>query len=340
MSYIIGRGRYARETYPKSGDGGGAGRCLLPLFRAIYVDVNTPLAPTAQNGSISCPFDSIQTALDTIPALIAGTTAAVLLDARQGFVILTAPGDYSSEVITFPSVGRMIILRALGGLALPAFNPIGTPSGLGPIEGPPVLCGNITVDYSFLDGATDQTSICPYYQFEGIFIDTLHIIGDAPDLDVMTGCVLSQKNCWVLEVIDDSIGDKFNGTYDYRESFVAIQETLFAGLVAERSEFGAVEFGRVRAEDSVFDDLNGGDAESLLTDCIVTTAYGSPPVTHDGVTEYAASITDALSFASTRRIEDLSGNGYWKFVTADVPPGGFPIQPDGSATTSRAAGIR
>lgn len=299
--------------------------CLLPLFRTIYVDGNTTTAPVDQNGTISCPYDGIQKALDTIPPLSGADPAAILADARQGFVILIAPGIYS-ELITMPLIGRMIILRATGGLAQPSFAPIGTPSGLGPIEGPPVRIEGaetgLLMDYSFLTGVSTETSICPYYQFEGLFIELVVIDAGAVDPDVLAGCLSSYRDCWIVQLSDEKNIQKYVGQLDFRNTFVALIGAGEAGLLAERSHFGSVDVGRAQGQDSVFDELEqfAADFPSLessvmMHDCEFTTdysAFDSPPTKHDGVTEYLASLVGALSTAESRRVQDLVGNGYWK----------------------------
>lgn len=323
--------------------GNGAAVCLMPLFRTIYVDKNTTTDPADQNGAISCPYDGIQKALDTIPPLpTTGTDEEILDDARQGFVLLIAPGYYN-EAVVMPQVGRMIILRALGGMAQPSFVPLGTPSGLGPIEGPPVLIeggptAGIMVDYSFLDGLTTQTSICPYYQFEGILSQDFTIRGDAADLDIMAGCIISWRDCWNIFLDDDS-EEKFNGQLDFRNTFTAFTTVKKAGVVSERSHFGFVGVERIRAEDSTFDDLEAlldlpGEAAVLLTDCNVTTAYSSPfffgSVRHDTVTEYLVSLAGTLATNQKRRVESLVGNGYFKLIRHTFGATSFVAQLDTS----------
>lgn len=323
MSHIIGRGRYARETYPQPPKGNGGVVCLLPLFRTIYVDGNTTVDPADQNGTISCPYDGIQKALDTIPEL---DVIDPLRDAEQGFVVMIAPGYYDEE-ITMPLIGRMIILRATGGFAQPSFAPIGTPTGLGPLEGPPVRIeggptAGILMDYSFLTEVSPETSICPYYQFEGLFVERMIVDAGEVDFDILAGCISSYRDCWVIDLFDEKNESKYNGQFDFRNTFVALLSAGEAGLLAERSHFGSVIIGRAEGQNSVFDELEqfGGDFPDLepsvmFHDTEFTTDYSAfdvPATKHDGVTEYLASLVGALSIAESRRVQDLVGNGYWK----------------------------
>ncbi len=326
---------------------GNAGAvCLLPLFRTIYVDGNTTTLSANQNGSISCPYDTIQKALDTIPALSGADPAAILADARQGFVVMIAPGIYD-EQITMPQIGRMIILRATGGFAKPSFVPMGTPSGLGPIEGPPVriegAVAEIVMDYSFLTELSTETSICPYYQFEGLFIQAVDIFGDA-DEDIMSGCIQSYRDCWVLDILDEKVTIAFTGQYDFRDTFVAVLDSGSAGMLVERSHFGdVIQIGRAQGADSVFDSLTevniadpSLDPSVMLHDCELTTAYaastgGSPgPMVHDSVTEYFSSLLGASTPTEQRRIQGVTGNGYWKLYKATFAAAAITMLPDAS----------
>lgn len=59
MSRVIGRGRYATETYPSGpGGGGGAGGASVPLSRQRFIDGDT--AQTGLNGSAAEPFKTIE----------------------------------------------------------------------------------------------------------------------------------------------------------------------------------------------------------------------------------------------------------------------------------------
>lgn len=323
--------------------GNGGAVCLLPLFRTIYVDGNTTALAADQNGSISCPHSTIQAALDTIPALSGADPAAILADARQGFVVMIAPGLYD-EQITMPQIGRMIILRATGGFAKPVFVPIGTPSGLGPIEGPPVriegAVAEVIMDYSFLTEVSTETSICPYYQFEGLFIAAVDIFGDA-DADIMSGCIQSYRDCWVLDILDEKVTTAFTGQYDFRDTFVAQIDSGAAGMLVERSHFGdVIEIGRAQGADSLFDSLTEVDLSApslnpgvMLQNCIVTTLYeasGDSPVQHDAVTEYFSSLLGSSSPLEPRRIQGVIGNGYWKLYTATFAGATIAMLPDAS----------
>ena len=345
MSHIIGRGRYARETYPQPPKGNGGVVCLLPLFRTIYVDGNTTTDPADQNGTISCPYDGIQKALDTIPPL---SVIDPLGDAEQGFVLMIAPGYYDEE-ITMPLIGRMIILRATGGLSRPSFAPIGTPSGLGPLEGPPVRIeggptAGILMDYSFLTEVSPETSICPYYQFEGLFVQRMIVDAGSVDSEsgILSGCISSYRDCWIIDLFDEKNDTKYSGQFDFRDTFVGILDAGEAGVVSERSQVGDMLIGRVQGADSVFDSIDQfsigfPDLESsvMLHDCEVTTFYsslgGANPLKHDGVTEYLTSLVGSSSSFSERRIQDLVGNGYWKLTKITFGISGGTMLPDESA---------
>lgn len=58
MSYLTGRGRYAREGYPvasRSSSGGADS----PFSTAYYVDAGTSVPPGGQNGSDEAPFSTV-----------------------------------------------------------------------------------------------------------------------------------------------------------------------------------------------------------------------------------------------------------------------------------------
>jgi hypothetical protein len=90
---------------------GGGGGCLIPLSRVFYVDSGTTTPLPDQNGSISCPFASIQDALDAIPAPVDFSDVVI------PWVLLVVNGFYDEDVLIPPN--RSIALKAIQGLLSP-----------------------------------------------------------------------------------------------------------------------------------------------------------------------------------------------------------------------------
>jgi len=77
MARVIGRGRYATETYPEGPGGGGAAAGIVPLSRQRFVDGDT--ATTGRTGSVAEPFK-------TIAEFMAARGNASVADATANFV--------------------------------------------------------------------------------------------------------------------------------------------------------------------------------------------------------------------------------------------------------------
>jgi hypothetical protein len=117
MSRIIGRGRYAGETYPERSASGGGGACA-PLSRTYYVDGGTTTPLVQQNGAICTPFAGIQQALDAIPpAIFPITSIEDLLEDVIPWNILIAGGAYNEDLII--PANRAVMLEGIGGPPLP-----------------------------------------------------------------------------------------------------------------------------------------------------------------------------------------------------------------------------
>jgi len=117
MSRIIGRGRYAGETYPERSASGGGGACA-PLSRTYYVDGGTTTPLVAQTGSICAPFAGIQQALDAIPpAIFPITSIEDLVEDIVPWNILIAGGAYN-EALVIPA-NRAVMLEGIGGPPIP-----------------------------------------------------------------------------------------------------------------------------------------------------------------------------------------------------------------------------
>jgi hypothetical protein len=89
--------------------GGGGGPCLTPLSRVYYVDGGTTTPLVQQNGSISCPFASIQQAIDAVPV-----RPPTVADQLVPWTFRIVPGFYDED----------LVLRADGAVV---FEPIGNP---------------------------------------------------------------------------------------------------------------------------------------------------------------------------------------------------------------------
>ena len=92
MPSVIGRGRYARATYPTSPGAGGAAS-ILPLSRQRFIDGGTPAAGP---GAADAPFK-------TIAAFMATRTNVSVADASANYVgwVMPAIGGYA-EAVAFP----------------------------------------------------------------------------------------------------------------------------------------------------------------------------------------------------------------------------------------------
>jgi hypothetical protein len=119
MPSIIGRGRYARETYPQFSAGAGGSGTIPPLSRVLYVDGGTQTPVPKQDGSIAAPYSTIGAALATIPA---STTSAE--DNNSMWTILVAPcfGGYTNEggTVTVPAY-RNVTICGLPGQVVAGF---------------------------------------------------------------------------------------------------------------------------------------------------------------------------------------------------------------------------
>lgn len=100
---LIGRGRYARETYPVSPGVGGAQAALVPLTRQRFIDGGT--VQTGRDGSVARPYL-------TIAEFIASRTKASVGDSSANYVGWVTPkiGGYAENVNFTP--GAVTELRA------------------------------------------------------------------------------------------------------------------------------------------------------------------------------------------------------------------------------------
>jgi len=90
MSRVIGRGRYATETYPSGpGGGGGAGGASVPFARQRFIDGDT--AQTGLNGSAAEPYETIEQFMTARDNTISAADSAAnfvgwLMPALAGYV--------------------------------------------------------------------------------------------------------------------------------------------------------------------------------------------------------------------------------------------------------------
>lgn len=97
MSRVIGRGRYATETYPSGpGGGGGAGGASVPLSRQRFIDGDT--VQTGSNGAAAEPFKTIAEFMATRSNLVS------IADSTAPYVgwLMPAIGGYVEDV-AFPA---------------------------------------------------------------------------------------------------------------------------------------------------------------------------------------------------------------------------------------------
>ena len=98
---------------------------VAPLTHVIFVDGGTQTEVSQQDGSISCPYSTIQSAIDSIPA---ATSANEL---RQVYYILIASGTYDEDLV-IDGTRKKIALLGLGPVNLGIMNgPSWTPGGPG-----------------------------------------------------------------------------------------------------------------------------------------------------------------------------------------------------------------
>lgn len=104
MTKVIGRGRYATETYPAPR--GLGGEILAPLSRYYFVDPNTTVPGEDQNGSVEAPYSTVQAGVDAITPFFTGTL--VVTDTVFGST--TIPDNVSVTILgTDNSVGNFVL---------------------------------------------------------------------------------------------------------------------------------------------------------------------------------------------------------------------------------------
>lgn len=326
MSHIIGRGRYARETYPQSRGGGGAAACLAPLHRTIYVDGNTAIPLADRNGSISCPYGTIQAALDTIPA---PPDLSDALDLSQPFVLLVASGNYFEDVV-LPVNGYSVHIQAIGGSG-PAetFDPFLLGSAA---WGPSVFVTEFLLAPSGPAWDDDPGAvIAPTYQFESIVsnvfdLDATAIVGE----ELMNNTTLIFRRSSFEELVD--VGedpDKWQSIINIRESTFAFISTKDVAYIAEHSLLGFVECLAMRSADSVIDDIElfGTTTfpEFAFNDTVITTSLATffgDIVFLDGVTSYYAEKNSAISVFESREVSEDNSNAFLHASRNLLPLGG------------------
>lgn len=116
MSYVIGRGRNARETYPTAQpSGGGAGSDIAPLAYEFWV--GTPTVPKTPTGAIDAPFLTMTDALAVGNALPFGTPVI--------YQVVEGP-DYTIEPAFALATDRDTYIIGHGNVALESFTVVGT----------------------------------------------------------------------------------------------------------------------------------------------------------------------------------------------------------------------
>lgn len=102
MSRIVGRGRYATETYPEAPRPGGSAPVapLEPILLELWVGVMT-IPPATPNGSIEAPFLTLQDAFDFVTSLPVGANTKVTYFINSGPppAFSTTPGAGHHNII-------------------------------------------------------------------------------------------------------------------------------------------------------------------------------------------------------------------------------------------------
>lgn len=130
MGYLIGHGRYGRETYPTRGGGGGGGAAVPPWSTTKIVDPDTAVPPANQDGSVGAPYSTIQAAINA-------NLGALL--------VLELVGDVYPENVVIPAGTPVGLICAYNGIATITLDPSATLA---------VLSGGLTVgDFTMGDGA-------------------------------------------------------------------------------------------------------------------------------------------------------------------------------------------
>lgn len=119
MSRVIGKGRYATETYPEASRGGAAPAALLePILIELWVGVMTT-PPATPNGSIEAPFPTLQAAFDLVTALpvSANTKVTYFLNSGPGPAFSTTPALGHHNIIGLDErteIGVLTVTPAAG----------------------------------------------------------------------------------------------------------------------------------------------------------------------------------------------------------------------------------
>lgn len=116
MARIIGRGRYAGETYPEAPKSGGTPGADTPLSSAFWVDPGT--TATSRNGSDEAPFISLQEAYNATSSLFnisfllvpsAALGGLTIPDSASPRLSLVGMGGSNREAGALVAVGAIVI---------------------------------------------------------------------------------------------------------------------------------------------------------------------------------------------------------------------------------------
>jgi hypothetical protein len=303
---------------PPSGpviDEGPATPCP-PLFRTLYVDGQTLVAPADQDGAICSPFSTIQAALDSIPT---PPDLSDLADLVQPFELLCAPGIYPEDVV-IPTTGYSISIRGNGrsGPAFPiSFFAFGAPS----TPGASVLIssfglapeGSILIEASGSPWDDDPPTAIPSYQFENIFTDTVTL--DATAVTEGSNIGLAQvifERCTVLDLDDAATGfdQKWEGILTVADSQIVSAELPAGGFQAERSLFNDVDcldmYSADCAIDTAFIDRSGSilSETGLFDTPVLTFLDGGDTLFLDAASHYLAAEKSAMPTSMVRRVTE------------------------------------
>lgn len=325
---LVGPGRWLEFS------GGGGAACLIPRFHEIYVDANTTTPPVDQNGSLSCPYDSIQTALDTIPPL----DPLDFQELQCAYVLNVADGVYDEDV-TMPSL-RTVTIRATGG----AQNTIAPIAGISTIvAGPGVfiidptftVTRTLTIEYSGLTGSGGASDIPPQLVFEGLAVGQVEVNADGSDPTLILQAGQTWKDCTVVAWDDVGQSDKYAGLIELRNTSLDILGGASGGTDAtfdcEHSVGGSWGFiTRMRSDKCVFDELvfDSDAAPSPpwlssfdMTDTIITTDVDefvggglAAAIRMDSNTVFWCELLGSMSTTQVRSVQDLTAESYQHLV--------------------------
>ena len=320
---LVGPGRWLEFS-----GGGGGGGCLTPRTKELFVDANTAVAPIDQNGSLSCPFDSIGAAL----ALVTSPDPSDL-ETLFSWEINCAPGIYDEDVSLPPVPGASVTLRGISGGQpgnAPTVGPTGQQLGPGVFIADPtnVVTRTITIDYSGATGTGGASDVAPLFVFEAIACEKVEVDGDGSDALLLENSPQTWMDCVILDYEDISSTDKYTSTIELRNSTFDLIDAGDAKIDADHSAGGDWSFiGRLRSEKCIigvvtidFTSVAGPSDVFDLTDTFIAIDLdefngGLANILRlDSNTAFFAEFVTGLSTAQLRYVQDLTAQAFQHYI--------------------------